>query len=173
MPTLFAIMLSRGRGRLIRDVPWLLVAPLGLAAYMGFLYQGWGDPVLFMKVHSIFGRGLANPLATLVRPLTEPGGLKQDGVVLTYAVGVMLIFGHLARLRWPILLYGWLMYLIPLCTGVYISIYRVHLVNLPIYLALGLGLRGRWRILGWAIMGVSALFECSMMFGWVIGKFRP
>jgi hypothetical protein len=84
-----------------------------------------------------------------------------------------LILGHLARLRWPILLYGWLMYLIPLCTGVYISIYRVHLVNAPIYLAIGLGLRGWWRVLGIGIIALSALFECSMMFGWVVGVFHP
>ena len=173
VPTLFAILLDGDRRRIGRGAPWLLLAPLGLAAYMAYLYHGWGDPVLFMKVHAIFGRGLSNPLATLARPLTEPGGFAQDGVVLTYAVGALLILGQRSRLRWPILLYGWLMYLIPLCTGVYISIYRVHLVNAPIYLAIGLGVRGRWQILAWGIVGVSALFECSMMFGWVVGLFRP
>ena len=92
---------------------------------------------------------------------------------MTYSVGGMLILGHMARLGRPTLLYGWLLFLIPLCTGVYISIYRVHLVNAPIYLALGLGLRGRWRILACGIVAMSALFECSMMFEWVVGKFRP
>jgi Mannosyltransferase (PIG-V) len=176
VPALFTILIDnvvRERSRVGLKAMWLLAAPLGLVAYMTYLYQGWGDPVLFMKVHSIFGRGLTNPLWTLVRPLTEPLGLAQDGVILTYAVGAVLVLGHVARLRWPILLYGWLMFLIPLCTGVYISIYRVHLVNAPIYMALALGLRSRWRILGWMIVAVSALSECSMMFSWVVGFFRP
>ena len=173
VPALFAILMSRNRGRVGRDALWLLVAPLGLVAYMAYLYHVWGDPVLFMKVQAIFGRGISNPIATLIRPMAESGGLSKDGVMLTYTVGALLILGHLARLRRPILLYGWLLFLIPLCTGVYISIYRVHLVNAPIYLALGLGLRGRWRILAWGIVAMFALYECSMMFGWVAGAFLP
>ena len=112
VPALLAILLQRGRWRLGWDALWLLATPLGLAGYMAYLDRGWGDPVLFLKVHAIFGRGLTNPLITLASPLTTPGGLAQDGVLLTYAVGGLLILGHLARLRWPILLYGWLMFLI-------------------------------------------------------------
>jgi hypothetical protein len=173
IPALLAILIQRTRGRIGWDALWLLAAPLGLLAYMAYLYRGWGDPVLFLRVHAIFGRGLSNPLATLARPLTLPDGIFQDGVLLTYAVGLLLILGHLARLRWPILLYGWLLFLIPLTTGVYISIYRVHLVNAPIYLALALGFRGRWRILGWLMVAFSAFLECTMMFGWVVGHFHP
>ena len=65
------------------------------------------------------------------------------------------------------------LFLIPLCTGVYISIYRIHLVNAPIYLALGMGFRGWWRPLGWVVVGIWALLECSEMFAWVVGLFRP
>lgn len=171
VPALLAIRVSRGR--IGRDVLWLAVAPLGLVAYMAYLYQGWGDPMLFLKVHSLFGRGLSNPLATLARPFQESGGLARDGVLMTYAVAAMLLLGSVARIKWPILLYGWLMFFIPLCTGVYISIYRVHLVNAPIYLALGLGLRGRWRVLAWGVVAASAVFEGVMMSGWVAGYFHP
>jgi hypothetical protein len=175
IPALLAIMISqnRGRFRVGRDAAWLLVVPLGVGSYMAYLYWGWGDPFLFLRVHALFGRGLSNPLMTLVKPLMEHDGIYVDGVILTYVVGGLLILGHLARLRWPILLYGWLMYLIPLCTGVYVSIYRVHLVNAPIYLAVGLGLRGWWRLLTVGIITVSALYETSMMFGWVAGFFHP
>ena len=173
IPTLLAIMIATHKDRLDRKLLWLLVAPIGLLAYMAYLYWGWGDPLLFMRVHAIFGRGLSNPVMTLIRPLTEKNGTQADGVILTYAVGGMLILGHFARLRWPILLYGWLMYLIPLTTGVYISIYRIHLVNVPIYLAVGLGLKGWWRIIAGAIIAVSAISEGSMMFRWVAGFFLP
>ena len=172
-PALLAIIVATRKDRLDRLLPWLLFVPLGLLSYMAYLYWRWGDPLLFMRVHAIFGRGLSNPLMTLIRPLTEKNGLRGDGVMLTYAVGGFLILGHLAKLRWPILLYGWLMYLIPLSTGVYVSIYRVHLVNAPIYLAIGLGLRGWWRILAGVIIAISALYETSMMLGWVAGFFRP
>ena len=172
VPALLAIWLGKGRDRSIRELPWLLVAPLGLVAYMAYLQHGWGDPILFMKIHSIFGRGLSNPITTLILPLAEPDKFNQD-VALTYVVAGLLILGHLARIRWPILLYGWLLFLIPLCTGVYVSIYRVHLVNAPVYLAVGLGFRGRWRILGWSIVGLSACREVSAMFAWVAGSFRP
>jgi hypothetical protein len=172
-PALLAIMISRSQGRFGWNALWLLVAPLGLVSFMAYLYWRWGDPVLFLRVHALFGRGLSNPLLTLAKPLTESGGLSQDDVILTYVVGGMLILGHMARLGRPILLYGWLLFLIPLCTGVYVSIYRVHLVNAPIYLALGLGLRGRWRILACGIVAMSALFEFWMMYEWVVGIFRP
>jgi len=172
-PTLLAILITTRKERLDRALPWLLIVPLGLLSYMAYLAWRWGDPLLFMRVHAIFGRGLSNPLMTLIRPLTEKNGLQADGVLLTYAVGGFLILGHLARLRWPILLYGWLISLIPLTTGVYISIYRVHLVNLPIYLAVGLGLRGWWRGLAVAIIGITSVYEVSMMFSWVAGYFRP
>ena len=55
----------------------------------------------------------------------------------------------------------------------YISIYRVHLVNAPIYLALALGLRSWWRILAWGIVAAFGFFECLMMYGWVVGHFHP
>jgi hypothetical protein len=172
-PALLAIMISRNGGRLGREALWLLITPLGLVSYMAYLYRGWGDPVLFLKIHAYFDRKLSNPIQTLITPLFVKDGIYEDGVMSTYVVGGLLILGLVARLRWPILLYGWLMYLIPLSTGVFISIYRVHLENAPIYLALGLGLRGWWRILACAFIAVSCLYECSMMFGWVMGFFHP
>lgn len=177
VPALAGILLQRDRGKLGWDALWLLVAPLGAAAYMAYLYHRWGDPLLFLRVHAMFGRGLSNPLATLVRPLTSLDAFRKEGMILTvsltYAVGVFLILGSLARLRWPILLYGWALFIIPLLTGVYVSIYRVHLVNAPAYLAFALALRGPWRFLGWAIVVVSMALECLMMFGWVAGLFWP
>ncbi len=172
LPALLAIHVQRS-GRIDRKALWLAVAPIGLLAYMGYLYARWGDPLLFLRVHALFGRRSTNPLRTLVEPWTRPGGLGDFRVLLTYATGLMLFLGHRARLGWPILLYGWLMFLIPLGTGVYESIYRIHLVNFPIYLALGLGLPGRWRILAWCVVVAFGTLQAAMMFGWVAGYRYP
>lgn len=173
LPALLAIQVHRRRGRIGREAFWLAVVPIGLLAYMAFLYHRWGDPLLFLRVHALFGRRTANPLRTLVEPWSRPGGLGDFRVLLTYLTGLMLILGHAARLRWPILLYGWLMFLIPLGTGVYESIYRIHLVNFPIYLAIGLGLAGRWRIPARIVVLAFAGLEAAMMFGWVAGYRYP
>lgn len=173
LPALLAIHIQRRRGRIGREALWLLAVPAGLIAYMAYLYSRWGDPLLFLKVHAYFGRTLANPLWTLIKPWTRPGGLADVRVRGTYAVAALLLLGHRARLGWPVLLYGWLLFLIPLGTGVYESIYRVHLVNAPIYLAVGLGLRGRWRLAAWAALPLCLAWETILMFNWVIGYHVP
>ena len=172
-PALLAIYLQDRRWRIGRDVLWLMLTPLGLLGYMAYLHGRWGDPLLFLKVHALFGRGYTFPLRTLIEPLRRPGGLFEVGVPFTYLSGLLLLLGFRARLRWPVLLYGWVLFLIPLCTGVYISIYRVQLVDVPIYLALGLGLRGRWRLLAWTMIAAFAALQTWMMSAWVAGYFLP
>jgi hypothetical protein len=173
LPALLAIQLRRGRGRVGREVLWLLLVPTGLIGYMAFLYWRWGDPFLFLKVHALFGRGLTNPLWTLVEPWERLRGRFEPDLIITYIIVVLLLIGHASRLSWPVLLYGWLLFLIPLCTGVYISIYRVHLVNFPIYLSLGLAFRGRWRPVAWGLILVFLVLQVATMVKWVAGYFIP
>ncbi len=170
---LLAIDLQQRHGRIGWQTLWLALTPLGVLAYMAYLYHRFGDPLLFLKLQTIFGRSFANPIQTLILPLTRPSLFTDVGVIMTYIAGALLLLGHKARLRWPILLYGWLMFTIPLCTGVYMSIYRVHLVNFPIYLALGLGLGERWRFLTIGILLFFEAFQAAMMFGWVAGWGYP
>jgi hypothetical protein len=172
IPTLLLIRVSRGWRLVLADL-WFLVTPLGLLAYMAYLQSRWGDPLLFLRVHSLFGRGLTNPLWTLVNPIRDGTARLEPAVLGTYLVFGLLVFGFFTRVRRSILLYGWLLFLIPLASGVYISIYRVHLVNLAIYLVIGLGFRGGWRWLGWALVAISALCQEFLMFYWVIGGWLP
>jgi Mannosyltransferase (PIG-V) len=173
VPALLAMQLQSHSRRIEWRMLWLVVTPMGLLGYMGYLGWRFGDPLLFLKVHALFGRGLTNPLRTLIEPLQAGTQGLDTNILFTYAVGLMLLLGHVARLRWPILLYGWLLYLIPLCTGVYMSIYRVQLVDAPIYLALGLGLAGRWRFLAWGLVCLFLYGQLRMMFEWAIGYFVP
>ncbi len=174
LPVLLLIRLSQSGWRPRRADLWFLVAPLGLLGYMAYLYQRWGDPVLFLKVHTLFGRGLTNPLWTLVLPLTMEGGVSHMVVIGTYFVLGLVILATCLRLPRPIVVYCWLLFLIPLASGIYVSIYRVHLVNFPIYLAIGgLGLSGRLRILGWGLVASFMALQCYMMYLWVTGYNMP
>ncbi len=173
LPALLAIQVRR-RGRNIgRESLWLALTPLGLLAFMGYLAWRWGDPFLFLEVQSHFGRRPANPLRTLFEPLSDPGGGFTFRVRLTYVVGMVLIVGTISKPRGPLLLYGWLLFLIPLATGIYESIYRIHLINPGVYLSLALSLNGRLRPLAWALIVISGVFECSMMMAWVAGVWLP
>jgi hypothetical protein len=173
IPALLLVRFSRDGWRIgLKDL-WFLLTPLGLLAYMAYLQGRWGDPLLFLRVHRLFGRGWTNPLWTLVVPFQSPGGYKDLAVLGTYFVLGLLALGTLVRLRLPILVYGWLLFLIPLTSGVYVSIYRVHLVNFPIYLAIGLGLRGRLRWLGYLLVTIFMIVQAGMMFLWVIGYPLP
>jgi hypothetical protein len=51
------------RYRLRGDAAWLLLAPLGLAAYAGYLWFSHGDPVSFMDVQTGWFRHFAGPAA--------------------------------------------------------------------------------------------------------------
>ena len=174
LPALLAIYYRENRGRVrVADAAWFLVTPLGLVAYMAYLASRWGDPLLFLRVHENFGRGIGNPLWTLVKPLWTAGGLADQATLGTYAVVGFLMLGHRARLDRLALLYAWLLLSIPLCTGTYLSIYRVHLVNAPLYLAIGFGFRGRWRPAGWVLSAVFLWMQVIMMSNWVSGYFLP
>jgi hypothetical protein len=173
IPALVLIRVAHRGWQIGRDLLWFLITPLGLLGYMAYLYGRWGDPLLFLKVHAIFGRGIRNPIMTLLIPI-QTGEAIQDSMILgTYAIFVVLVLAAFSRVGWPIVVYGWVLFLIPLASGVYMSIYRVHLVNVAIYLTIGLGLSGRWRWLGWAIVLACTFFQWQMMFGWANGYFLP
>ncbi len=172
IPALILIRHTQG-WRPSRGDLWFLITPLGLLSYMGYLYSKWGDPTLFLRVHSIFGRGLSNPLGTLIKPIRDGSVAYDARVVGTYLVMAILAFGLCTRIRRPILFYGWLLLSIPLISGSYISIYRVHLVNPVVYLVIGLGFRGGWRWLGWLIVATWAFLQEIVMFYWVMGGLLP
>ena len=175
LPALLAILIVRGEGT-GSDRPPGALAPgraARLAPVHGLSVSGLGRPPPVPQGPCDLRAAATNPIATLIRPLSIRDGIYEDGVFTTYFAGILLVLGTLARLRWPILLYGWLMFLIPLSTGVYISIYRVHLVNAPSIwpsawpcgsVASG-RLRDRARL--------PSVYETSMMLGWVRGSFHP
>jgi hypothetical protein len=58
-----AMLWWASRGRRARDALWLLLAPLGLAAYAAFLGLAEGDALRFLDVQDAWSRELAVPLA--------------------------------------------------------------------------------------------------------------
>jgi Gpi18-like mannosyltransferase len=174
IPCLLFIRLGQGGWRPVLSDLWFLTAPLGLVGYMAYLQANWGDPILFIRVHQLFQRGLTNPLSTLFEPGKHGGLGGREWIVFgTYVVFGLLIFGFHTKVRRSILLYGWLLFMIPLASGSYISIYRVHQVNLALYLIVGMGFTGGWRRFGWSLVVLSALMEAWLMFLWAIGYLLP
>jgi len=142
----------------------LVLAPLGLLAFMGFLWWRFDDPLAFVAIHQQFGRTPSNPLGTLLQPIVEHFFNVRH--FLTYLVGAWLIVATAARAPACSLVFGWLLFLVPLATGQYESIYRVQLTTFTLYLGLAAA-RPRW--VAWAQIAIFALLQLAICFWFIAG----
>jgi hypothetical protein len=149
---------------LVQATGGLLLAPLGLVAYMTFLWVRFDDPLAFMEIHRQFGRELSNPVITLLRPLWDH--LFNVRHFLTYLVAVWLVVATVARVPRPVLAFGWLLFLLPLATGQYESIYRLQLTTFPLFLGMA---AVRPRALAWASLAGCAVIQVLMCFPFIAG----
>ncbi len=76
-----------------RPKPWTVVAlalvPVGLAVYMVYLWQAFGDPLLFGAVQGNWGRGLAAPWTAIVEGVRS----AYDGVAWLAGEGLGALAG--------------------------------------------------------------------------------
>jgi hypothetical protein len=73
-----AILWWSSRGRRARDAAWLLLAPLGVLAYAGWLGLAEGDALRFLDVQDAWSRELAVPLAGVWDGFTAAAdGIRQ------------------------------------------------------------------------------------------------
>jgi hypothetical protein len=146
------------------DLLGLALAPMGLVAYMTYLWVRFGDPLAFLSIHAHFGRALSNPVETLLRPIWDH--VFNVRHFLTYLVAGWLIAATWSRASQPVLVFGWLLFLVPLATGKYEAIYRVQLTTFPIYLGLAAA-RPRW--IAYVQIVVFAALQLAMCFWFVAG----
>jgi hypothetical protein len=149
---------------LVQATGGLMLAPLGLIAYMTFLWVRFDDPLAFMGIHRQFGRELSNPVLTLLRPLRDH--LFNIRHFLTYLVTAWLVVATVARVPRPALAFGWLLFLLPLATGQYESIYRVQLTTFPVFLGMA---AVRPRALAWASIAACGVVQVLMCFPFITG----
>jgi hypothetical protein len=131
-------------------VPLLLV-PLGLLAYMGFLGRVTGNPWAFRDIQSAWGRGSTFEIRSTLRPLldyaADPGTLAADWNLVALnacaAVGALAAAVVLAaRRNWAYAVYTCTAVLAPLTTFTLGSMARFVLVLFPVFFVLaGLGRR--------------------------------
>jgi hypothetical protein len=117
---------------------WLLVAPTGLAMYMGYLYQEFGSVLTFMEAERAWGRELATPFLGLWR-MRRHSALDRAVVVLTILAGVALVRELFRRDLWRGYgVYSAVFFLAISSTGILTSLPRHTSAIFPLYLALGL-----------------------------------
>jgi hypothetical protein len=164
IPSLAIAYWQQHQFRLNRQVFGLVLAPMGLVAYTVYLGWRFDDPLAFVAIHQQFGRTAANPLITLLRPIWDH--LFNVRHFLTYLVAVWLLMASIARPPRALLVFGWLLFLVPLATGQYESIYRVQLTTFPLYLGLA-AVRPRW--VAWLQIMVFAVLQVVMCYWFIAG----
>ena len=108
-----------------------VVAFLG---WLGYLYLRFGDPLVFMRTQSAWGRGLVPPWQTLVNFFGPQRGPISD--LLFTLVFAVLAVGVAFWLRPSYAAYAALFLLVPISTGQLYSIMRFGLALFPAFIVL-------------------------------------
>jgi hypothetical protein len=151
-----------------KDIVWLLLAPLGLAIYMGYLYLKTGDPISFFSSISIFGAQRSNHLILLPQVFYRYifkilPNLNYDvfsvyfPAIMELAIGILftvLSIVSFFKLRLSYAFYLTLGFLIPCLSGSFSSLPRYVLVLFPAFYLLSKYLVNK-KFLCFAILSIS------------------
>ena len=175
---------------------YLLAAPGGLLAYMGYLWVRFGDPLLFYSAQKSWGRQATGPLDTASRAwgsAAEGAGRLLDaglwahpalgnvadhlagaGNFLNLAFFVFAVVVLLAGLRYlPLSLTAYGLLLVAPATlfgtpeSPLMGTPRYVLAAFPIFIVLGLLFRNRLLFGGWLVLsGLVSLALCALFVSW-------
>jgi hypothetical protein len=116
---------------------WLLLVPIGLVAFIVFLYMRTGDPIGFIHAQTLWGRHAS---ATFIDTSVLPKGLMiskpWNFVALNVAAGLLMTaagISFLVRRQWSFAAYTLLSVAIPLSSGSLQSMARYALVDFPMF----------------------------------------
>lgn len=172
----------RTGGRVWGFVPWALrdaklvfavfLAPVGLFAYMGFLYWRIGDPLAFSHVQRAWARVISDPFHVLWAGLANfpstgflPGISQQ--LALAAIAGLVLTGILFWRRAWPPAIFCLFCLVLPLFAGL-ASMLRFVVAQPPLMLLL-MTFLARWRWL--AVVSLLAIlagdYFCTV--GWLTG----
>jgi hypothetical protein len=146
----------------------ILTVPLGIFAFMGWLYLVVGDALAFAHIQRAWDRELVNPVTALWGALTSSGGQTRDSLLLGLAsiAGLLLCGVLFLRREFSAAVFSTLCLLLALTNGVE-SMLRFVVALAPLNIAL-CRLLARWPWLFW----VSALSFAALDFEWTIGWLR-
>ncbi len=158
-------------------IPCVLIATSGLWLFMIYLWYAFGDPLAFSEAQAAFHHGttmVARLMAALkLEPFTRmilndwnPWGLDSWFTLLFI---VLIVIGWFQlRFSWTLFAIGAL--LLPYLTlsggpAGFVSMNRFNLVSFPLFVVLaGVGLRGKWLLLGVIGLFSASLFMSTALF---------
>ncbi|MBI2758849.1 MAG: hypothetical protein HYX49_09245 [Chloroflexi bacterium] len=147
------------------SLAWFALAPLALSLHFYFLYLRSGHVLAVFDAMSAWGRGqniLNNPFQNLMRP-------SLDVFKIDLVLSILFLAGSLYLLwKWPIKAYGvfaLLMNLMPISTGLLVSVSRYLVIIFPVFILLGEKIRNR----NWYDFARAGLFAIQIIYfaGWV------
>ena len=175
---------------------YLLLAPGGLLAYMGYLWVRFGDPLLFYSAQESWGRQATGPLDTASRAwgsavegagrLFDPGlwahpslgnvanhiaGAGNFFNVAFFVFAVVVLLAGLRDLPLSLSVYGLLLVAPATLFGTpgspLMGTPRYVLVAFPIFIVLTLLFRNRLLLGGWLVMStLISLALCGLFVSW-------
>jgi hypothetical protein len=147
------------------SIVWLGLIPLGLLAYMCFLFLQFGDFFAFSKATATWGRKVVSVSQTLHNALQYPlfEQILYYGVVLLALL--CLLAGYVVKIRLSYLIYGAMLLLLFSSANILESIQRHVLMIFPIYMVLGwLGARSRLADLAIIMLSLMLLTLYTVVF---------
>lgn len=145
----------------------IFLAPLGLFAFMAWLYVVTGDALGFAHIQRAWDRESVNPVTALWSGLTAPAG-HLDATwdwALASVVGLALCAVLALQRRWPMALFSALCLVLALTQGVE-SMLRFTVALAPPCIALCL-LLARWSWLFWVSLLAFLVLDYSLTVSWM------
>lgn len=141
LPALLILFLQSHR-RPDRRAAWLLVVPLGLGAFMLFLWRTTGNPLAFVEIQSLWHRGTTSPLAPYLQffrdlPMVS---VEWNLRILHAAAGLLMLVatGMLAlRRRYALAFFLVGTLAVALSSGSLQSLTRYAATAFPLFMAMG------------------------------------
>jgi hypothetical protein len=146
--------------RLVRIVLGGIAMPLGLGAYMGWLWVLHGDPLYFSHVQTHWDRHLAPPWVAVAHAYKVIASAKStisvsnESIEIAFTIlMIVLVLAGIRRLRPSFTAYMALSIIIPMSTSSLMSMPRFALVLFPMFIILAL-----WGGRSWVNNTIVAFF---------------
>jgi hypothetical protein len=171
---LLILYLQRRRNSIRADILALLLVPVGLLAFMVFLWRVTGNPLALTESYSAYGRGggFTFFLWPLIEFVIHPRGFAGWQFVPTGFCLTLLAFFCVYRLvrwkEWALAAYGFLSLFLPLTSGTLAGIPRYIMVIFPVCMVLA---RSRYpRVLTFLFLTLFALMTlfCALHYTFAV-----
>lgn len=134
LPALLLLPLQR-RQRISTQQLWLFAIPLGVLAFVAYLYIHTGDPLAFVHAQTLWGRSA--PRFAMAFPGSGLAVSKPWNFVALNAVAAVLMIAagvwFLIRRQWSYAAYTLMSALVPVSSGSLQSMARYALVDFPLF----------------------------------------